>query len=313
MLRCATCHGRQKQEGGLDVRSRASLLKGGKSGPALVLGQPDQSLVVKRIHAGEMPPKKQLAAASVKPVEAGELEKLRRWIADGAPELECVPTCRMANLMRWSRTPTGSSGRFNRRATSTFRSKRRRPHPNRAASTRSMRSSLRNFASINSHSLPPPIPRRSPAVCRSTCSDFRRLRICWRRFTADDSPGAYERLVDELLASPRYGERWAQYWLDVAGYSDSEGVQDSDLLRPASYRYRDYVIRAFNSDKPYDRFLWEQLAGDELADYEHGAVDHAGALRQPGGDRIPADDRGRNVRQTSPASSRIGWTSSTIN
>ena len=87
-------------------------------------------------------------------------------------------------------------------------------------------------------------------------------------FLADKDPDAYERLIDRLLASPRYGERWGRYWLDVAGYADSEGKREQDLPRPHAWRYRDYVIRSFNADKPYDRFLLEQLAGDELADYE---------------------------------------------
>ena len=88
-------------------------------------------------------------------------------------------------------------------------------------------------------------------------------------FLADDCPDAYRRLVDRVLGSVHYGERWGQYWLDLAGYSDSEGLTHADDVRPHAWRYRDYVIRAFNADKPYDRFLLEQLAGDELADYEH--------------------------------------------
>jgi hypothetical protein len=86
-------------------------------------------------------------------------------------------------------------------------------------------------------------------------------------FKGDRAPGAYERLVDRLLASPAYGERWARHWLDLAGYADSEGILDADYVRAAAWRYRDWVIRAFNSDKPYDRFLKEQLAGDELSGY----------------------------------------------
>jgi hypothetical protein len=86
-------------------------------------------------------------------------------------------------------------------------------------------------------------------------------------FLADRSPHAYEHLIDRLLASPRYGERWGRYWLDLAGYADSEGKREQDLHRPHAWRYRDYVIQAFNADKPYDRFLLEQIAGDELADY----------------------------------------------
>ena len=82
-------------------------------------------------------------------------------------------------------------------------------------------------------------------------------------------PDAYERLVDRLLESPHYGERWGQFWLNAAGYSDSEGIKEEDRIRPDAWRYRDYVIRSFNSDKPYDQFLIEQIAGDELVDYKH--------------------------------------------
>src|SRR4029077_13782404 len=88
-------------------------------------------------------------------------------------------------------------------------------------------------------------------------------------FVADPAPDAYERMIDRLLDSPRYGERWARIWLDVTGYADSEGKREQDLPRPHAWRYRDYVIRSLNADKPYDRFLMEQLAGDELADYEN--------------------------------------------
>ena len=107
-------------------------------------------------------------------------------------------------------------------------------------------------------------------------------------FLADRRPDAYEAMVDRLLASPRYGERWGRHWLDLAGYADSEGKREQDLPRPFAYRYRDYVIRALNADKPYDRFLLEQLAGDELARLRARAGDHAGDLRQPGRDRLPA-------------------------
>ena len=88
-----------------------------------------------------------------------------------------------------------------------------------------------------------------------------------KAFLADRSPDAYAQLIDKLLASPRYGERWGRYWLDLAGYADSEGKREQDLPRQYAWRYRDYVIKSFNTDKPYDRFLLEQLAGDELADY----------------------------------------------
>ncbi len=95
-------------------------------------------------------------------------------------------------------------------------------------------------------------------------------------FVADPSPDAYERMVERTLASPHYGERWGKHWLDAAGYADSNGYFNADTDRPLAYKYRDYVIRALNADKPYARFVQEQLAGDELAGYE------------PGGDVTPA-------------------------
>ena len=112
-----------------------------------------------------------------------------------------------------------------------------------------------------------------------------------REFVADSSPGAYESLVEKLLDSPHYGERWGRYWLDVAGYSDSVG-NAADELRPVSWEYRDWVVRAFNDDKPYDRFLLEQLAGDQLVNYEPGTKpdpDHIDELIATGFLRTPPD------------------------
>ena len=88
-------------------------------------------------------------------------------------------------------------------------------------------------------------------------------------FLSDPSPGAYEKIIDRLLDSPQYGERWGRHWLDAAGYADSNGFTESDSVRPHAWRYRDYVIRAFNADQPWNEFIVEQLAGDELAGVTH--------------------------------------------
>jgi mono/diheme cytochrome c family protein len=268
LLRCAACHGRQKQEAGLDIRTKKSLLAGGKSGPAIVPGKPDDSLLVKKITAGAMPPKIQLATFSVKPVEATELNLLREWIAQGAPEVNIPPD--VANgkpdplvsdkdRQFWSFQPPRTV-KIPRVADSVVSSRAKNPldafviqklyEAGLGLSPPADRLTLLRRVHFDLLGLPP-----DPQVAK--------------RFLSDTDPLAYEKLLDELLASPHYGERWGQYWLDLAGYSDSEGVQDSDLVRPQAYRYRDYVIRALNADKPYDRFLLEQLAGDELADYEH--------------------------------------------
>lgn len=262
LLRCAACHGRQTQAGDLDLRTRSAMLKGGKSGPALVPGQADASLLIQRIRAGEMPPRSQLAAHSVKPVEPHELAKLERWIDAGAPEVDVPPDVAGvepdplvsdADRNFWSfqspRAVTPPLGdRMAEHPVDAFILARLRPL-GLSLSPPADRLTLIRRAAFDLLGLPP-----EPAEVEA--------------FLADDHPAAYEKLLDRMLASPHYGERWGQYWLDLAGYSDSEGVQDSDPIRPHAFRYRDYVVQAWNADKPYDRFLLEQLAGDELADYE---------------------------------------------
>src|SRR6185369_5207076 len=111
-------------------------------------------------------------------------------------------------------------------------------------------------------------PKRT--LLRRLCFDLTGLPPTIEQIAAfdnDNRPDAYERLVDALLASPHYGERWGRHWLDVAGYADSDGYLEADRERPEAWRYRDYVIRALNDDKPYDQFIREQIAGDELSDW----------------------------------------------
>lgn len=267
-LRCGACHGRNKQEAGLDIRSKASLLRGGQSGPAIVPGAPEDSRLLQRIHAEEMPPRKSLIAASVKPMPQHEIRNLTKWIAAGAPELDIKPDVMTtepdplvsdADRRFWAfQTPTKpdlpavqNSARV-RSPIDTFLLHRLEEH-NLTFNPQADRHTLIRRAKFDLHGLPP-----SPEEIET--------------FVHDSRPGAFARLVERLLQSPRYGERWGQHWLDLAGYSDSEGVQHADVVRKHGWRYRDYVIRAFNADKPYDRFLLEQIAGDELADYENAEV-----------------------------------------
>lgn len=265
LLRCAICHGRQRTEGGLDIRSVASLLAGGQSGPAIVPGKPEASLIVEKIAAGQMPPRKTLAFYSVKPVTDGELATLQKWIAAGAPKGDVqadVATTQPDRLVtdedrtfwafqppRAGPVPAGATGAPLSNPIDAFVIEKLQQH-GLGLSPEAERRTLVRRVYFDLVGLPPE-PHEVDA------------------FVSDRRPGAFARLVDRVLASPRYGERWGQYWLDLAGYSDSEGIQNADDVRPHAWRYRDYVIRAFNDDKPYDRFLLEQLAGDELADYEH--------------------------------------------
>jgi mono/diheme cytochrome c family protein len=256
-MRCVTCHGKRVQEGGLDLRTQASRLKGGKSGPALVPGKPEESLMVKRIAAGEMPPPKKLFEAFVRPPASEEVETLRNWIAAGAPPAPVRPAVQEKFSARerewWSLQPP------------------RRPAPPvlpGAAGHNAIDAFLLARLRQKQIGFAPPASRMT--LLRRAYVDLTGLLPTPRQvreFHADTRPDAYERLVDRLLASPAYAERWARIWLDSAGYADSEGIIHEDRLRPQAWRYRDAVIRAIERDEPYDRFLTAQLAGDELADH----------------------------------------------
>lgn len=265
LRRCTACHGLHTQEGKLDLRTKGGMLKGGKSGPAIVPGKPEASRLIARIKAGEMPPRDRLVEASVKPIEDSETETLARWISAGAPEVPAKPdvaTTAPDPLVTekdrdfWAfRAPVSPPV-----PTVNHQARARNPidafilekleRKGLGLSPEADRATLLRRLSFDLIGLPP-----SPEEAAA--------------FLVDRSPDAYERLVDRLLASPHYGERWGRFWLDLAGYADSEGKREQDLPRPHAWRYRDYVVRAFNTDKPYDRFLLEQLAGDELADAEH--------------------------------------------
>ncbi len=260
-IKCQPCHGRAKQEGELDLRSVASAIKGGKSGPALVQGDADASLLVKRVAEDQMPPRDMRYKLSIKPVNETELEMIRQWIDDGAIDPPPPPgvikddglLVNDEDRQWWSFQPPrlpelpGRAGRGSNNPIDAFLLDRLR------------REGL---------GYSPPAQRQ--ALIRRLTVDLTGLIPSAEEteaFTSDPSPDAYDRLVDRVLSSPRYGERWAQHWLDASGYADSEGSASADQLWPLVYQYRDYVIRALNSDKPYDRFLLEQLAGDQLANY----------------------------------------------
>lgn len=263
LLRCTACHGIRKQEGGLDLRTRQSMLKGGKSGPAMVLGKPAESLLLKRIHAGEMPPKELLIVAGVKPISEPEIQKLARWIELDAPTVQIDPDIPSSNpdplvseddRQHWSFQPATEPN------VPSVRQSQLVANPIDAFLLEKLQSQGLSFS---------PLAERA-SLLRRAVFDLTGLPPSEQlvaSFLADDHPLAYERVLDQLLASPRYGERWGRFWLDAAGYADSEGKRSADPLRLYAYRYRDYVIRSLNADKPYSRFLLEQLAGDELADY----------------------------------------------
>ena len=267
LLRCSACHGLRRREAGLDVRSRESLLRGGKSGPAIILGNAKKSLLIKRLVAEEMPPRRQMKSVSVKPMRPAEIKKLIRWIDQSAPKSSVPPDVATSNpdpLVSaqdrdfWSFRPPRAA------ALPACPPKERLANPIDAFILQKLVAKRGTFSS----------PTSRQTLIRRACYDLTGLPPTPEEvaaFLADNQPQAYEKLIDRLLASPRYGERWARFWLDLAGYADSEGVQNSDRIRPEAFRYRDYVIRAFNDDKPYDQFLREQIAGDELVDYQNAS------------------------------------------
>jgi mono/diheme cytochrome c family protein len=258
---CYACHG-DGRTSELDARTREGLLKGGSRGPALVPGKPEASRIYRLVAGLEKP-----AMPPTGPLPAADVAALKAWIAAGAPvgdgrwwafrpvRRPAAPELHSA----WVRNPIDAFLLARMRAAGV--------HPAPPAS----RETLIRRATYDLWGLPP-TPEEIDA------------------FVADRRPDAWERLIDRLLASPRYGERWARYWLDLARYAESEGFK-SDEKRPDAWRYRDYVIDSLNRDKPYDRFLMEQIAGDELFPGD------AAALVATGFNRHWADEsNARNLR-----------------
>ncbi|MCH9779170.1 MAG: PSD1 and planctomycete cytochrome C domain-containing protein [Planctomycetes bacterium] len=261
--RCVMCHGPEFQEGGLDVRTKASMLTGGKAGASVRTGNPDESLLIKYIVEKTCPPKAEISRAGIEPTTTEELATLKKWIRQGLP-VEKVepknfsndqdPLVSKSDRQFWSFQPPQQTT------------------PPKVAQTELVKNPIDAFLlrklETQKLSYAPEADRRT-LIRRATFAltglppTSREVRA----FLNDKSENAYETLIDRLLKSPRYAEKWGRFWLDLAGYADSEGKRSADLIRKFAYRYRDYVIQSFGEDKPYDVFLTEQLAGDELVDY----------------------------------------------
>ena len=250
---CFDCHGEgEKLNGGLDLRLRRLMLKGGEDGPVVIPGKPDKSLLFKLVHSGEMPKRG-------KKLTREEVELLRRWIAAGAKTLRAEP----------AEIAIGINITEEERAFWSFRPIRHPTVPPTKPKDRA-RTPIDAFlvSAMAKQKLGFSPDAEKITLLRRAAFDLIGLPPTpaeAEAFLADNAPDAYEKLLDRLLDSPHYGERWGRHWLDVAGYADSDGYSDADPPRAYAYKYRDYVIGAFNSDKPFDRFITEQLAGDELS------------------------------------------------
>jgi mono/diheme cytochrome c family protein len=277
--RCASCHSAdaKKLKGGLRLDSREEILKGGDTGPAIVSGNPETSLILKAVRYVDpdlkMPPKQKLPVAQV--------DDLARWIQMGAP---------------WPPGDTPKSSPPKREGMEITAEDRaywayvplRRPVPP-AGSANPIDAFL--LARLQAKGIRPAPPASRLALLRRATYDLTGLPPAAAdvdAFVNDPAPDAYERLLDRLLASPQYGEKWGRHWLDLVRYAETNGYErDSD--KPNAWRYRDYVIRSFNEDKPYDQFLREQLAGDEMEPASADAVIATGYFRLGLVDDEPAD------------------------
>jgi len=247
---CFSCHGPQRQESGLRLDSRQAVLRGGDRGPIVEPGHPEQSLLIRAIRRQDdlqMPPEQALTASQV--------EAVSEWVKQRLP---------------WPQTvQIGSAPHDSRTEHWAFQPIRKPPLPaiedNRWAQT-----PIDHFilARLAEHDLLPSQPADRVAFIRRATFDLTGLPPTPEAvsdFVQDDRLDATAGLIDRLLASPRYGERWGRHWLDIARYADNKGyVFFEDKKYPWAYTYRNYVIRAFNQDRPFNRFVVEQLAADQL-------------------------------------------------
>ena len=245
---CFHCHGEDDvREGNLDLRLVRLMRTGGESGPAVTTGEPERSLLWKRIASDEMPEGK-------KKLSADEKETIHEWLKQGAktarPEPDDVEEARFTQeeLDHWAFQSMGDPSipiaRGGRNPIDAF-VRKRVYDAGLTTSAEADRRTLIRRVTFDLTGLPP------------TSHEV-------DAFVSDPSPNAYERLVDRLLGSPQFGVRWGRHWLDVAGYAETHGSPKRDTVREGAWRYRDYVIDSFNANKPIDLFLTEQLAGDEL-------------------------------------------------
>ncbi len=259
---CNGCHGASKVKAGLRLDSREAMVTGGDSGPSVVPGEPEQSPLIAaiRYEGPEMPPKGKLPPKQV--------EALTRWVKMGAPwtkeagkpAVAAVEGESNSNIRKpgYKITPAD-------RAHWAFR-----PLQTPAVPAHGCPNPIDNFLAAGrapKHLDANPPATRAELIRRATydLTGLPPIPDEVRAFVASTDPDAYPKLIDRLLASPRYGEKWGRHWLDLVRYAETNSYE-RDGVKPNAWRFRDYVIQAFNDDKPYDQFIREQLAGDELPD-----------------------------------------------
>lgn len=244
--RCHQCHGPQKQKANLRLDSRASILQGGESGPAAIPGHPEKSLLIMAIrHVGGVP-----KMPDGKTLSPREIADLTRWVQMGLPYPVAQAAAKAESENWWA-----------------FQSPHKPDEPQ-VHHAAWVRSPVDRFilAKLEAMGLRPAAPADRRTLIRRATFDLLGLPPTPEEldaFVSDGSVNAFAKVVDRLLASPHYGERWGRHWLDVARYADSNGL-DENVAFGNAWRYRDYVVNAFNDDMPFDQFVREQLAGDLL-------------------------------------------------
>jgi hypothetical protein len=274
---CLSCHGDGKQMGKLDLRTRESALHGGAHGPAIVPGDADGSRLFRRVAGLERPS----MPAQGEPLAAAQIATIRAWIEQGAKwdaaALSSSAKPSAAALAALEKRPITPE----ERSYWAFKLPMQAPLP--VADNKSLTNPIDRFLERARHERG---LKAAPRADRYTLVRRAYLDLIGLpptpaqvdAFMADRSPDAWEHLIDTLLASPHYGERYGRLWLDVARYADSAGFE-YDMHRPNAWRYRDYVIKSFNEDKPYTQFLIEQIAGDEMDGKTNDSLVATGFLR----------------------------------
>ena len=276
---CLKCHSGATPKGALDLTRRAGILTGGESGSAVDLTTPAESLLVKAINynGSEMPPTGQLSPK--------QIETLTTWVAGGLAWPKDVESLHFEPPREPPKVNDETKKHWS------FQPIRKPQIPETTGDW--AKSEIDSFilSQLTTHGLTPNPRADARALVRRAYYDLTGLPPApeaVETFAADPSPEAWSKVIDELLASPHYGEKWGRHWLDLVRYAETNSYE-RDGAKPYVWRYRDYVIRSFNSDKPYDQFVTEQLAGDELPDKTPDSIIATGFYRLGRWDDEPAD------------------------
>ncbi len=276
--RCVNCHQGEKPKGGLSLTTLEGLLAGGESGPAIVPGKSNEGLLVEYV-SGEKPEMPKAGAA----LTADQVADVRQWIDSGAdwPAGLVLKNAQRADANWWAFQPIA------------------RPDPPAVKNSDWVQNPIDAFvlARLESAGLAPAPRADKLALLRRATLDLIGLPPTpdeCDSFLADQSPDAFARVVDRLLSSPHYGERWGRHWLDVVHYADTQGFE-SDGRRPNAWRYRDYVIDSLNRDKPFDQFLRQQIAGDVLEPANPQAIAALGFLGTGPWDKIGHESKAADL------------------